>query len=140
LLDGSDIEAPSVIDPATPTESTAPPAPVISLRVPLRLNPPVRNALAEAVATLNGTAGGSDVCTVAEGIFVPLAEFQRRGIQPSIAIRALEETGMLRRASAGDPPTVLRQIRDESVIGLILAPRYVEGLDQSLFAPQHRKP
>ncbi|WP_406625185.1 hypothetical protein [Acidovorax sp. SDU_ACID1] len=101
----------------------------------MRLNPSVRHALAEAVATLNDAASASDVCTVAEGVFVPLAEFERRGVQPGIAIRALEDTKMLQRAAAGGPPTVSRQIRDESVIGLILAPAHVEGLDQSLFAP-----
>lgn len=107
---------------------------VIGLKAPLRLNPSVRRALGEAMATLNEDASPSDVCTVAEGIFVPLSEFERRGIQPGIAIRALEDVKMLRRAAGDGPPTVSRQIRDESVIGLIVSPAHVEGLDQSLFA------
>ncbi len=109
-------------------------APLIRLRAPMRLNPAVRNALAEIVATLNDSASSSDVCTVAEGIFVPLADFQRRGIQPGIAIRALDDTHMIRRPQPGGPPTVSRQIRDDTVVGVILAPAHVEGLDPETFA------
>ena len=107
----------------------------IRLRAPMRLNPAVRNALAEIVATLNDSAASSDVCTLAEGIFVPLADFERRGIQPSIAIRALDDTRMIRRPQPGGPPTVSRRIRDATVAGLILAPAHVEGLDPKAFAP-----
>jgi conjugal transfer pilus assembly protein TraI len=101
----------------------------------MRLNPAVRNALAEIVATLNDSAASSDVCTLAEGIFVPLADFERRGIQPSIAIRALDDTRMIRRPQPGGPPTVSRRIRDATVAGVILAPAHVEGLDPKAFAP-----
>ncbi|EER62115.1 Relaxase [Acidovorax delafieldii 2AN] len=106
----------------------------IRLRAPMRLNPAVRNVLAEIVATLNDSAANSDVCTVAEGIFVPLADFERRGIQPSIAIRALDDIRMIRRAQPGGPPTVSRQIRDDTVVGVILAPVHLEGLDPKAFA------
>jgi len=131
LADSLGVKAPE----ASSAALAAPAATVINLKAPMRLNPSVRSALAEAVAMLNGTAGASDVCTIAQGIFVPLAEFERRGIQPEIAIRALEDTHMLRRAAASGSPTLGRQIRNQSVMGLILAPQYVEGLDQSLFAP-----
>lgn len=110
-------------------------APAIRLRAPMRLNPAVRNALAEIVATLNDSAANSDICTVAEGIFVPLADFERRGIQPGIAIRALDDTRMIRRPQSGGPPTVSRQIRDATVVGVILAPAHVEGMDPQVFAP-----
>lgn len=113
-------------------------APAIHLRAPMRLNPAVRNALAEIVATLNDSASSSDICTVAEGIFVPLADFERRGIQPSIAIRALDDTRMIRRPQPGGPPTVSRQIRDATVVGVILAPAHVEGLDPQAFGPVTR--
>ena len=107
----------------------------VRLRAPMRLNPAVRNALAEIVATLNDSASTSDICTVAEGIFVPLADFERCGIQPGIAIRALDDTRMIRRSQPGGPPTVSRQIRDDTVVGVILAPAHVEGLDPKAFAP-----
>lgn len=108
-------------------------APAIRLRAPMRLNPAVRNALAEIVATLNDSASHSDVCAVTEGIFVPLGDFERRGIQPSIAIRALDDTRMIRRPQLGGPPTVSRQIGDATVVGVILAPAHVEGLDPQAF-------
>lgn len=116
--------------PAAPQEAALlDEAPAIRLRAPMRLNPAVRNVLAEIVATLNDSASSSDICTVAEGIFVPLADFERRGIQPGIAIRALDDTRMIRRPQPGGPPTVSRQIRDDIVVGLILAPAHIEGLD-----------
>lgn len=121
---------------AVPPEATAMlDAPAIRLRAPMRLNPAVRHALAEIVATLNDSAASSDICTVAEGIFVPLADFERRGIQPGIAIRALDDTRMIRRAQPGCPPTVSRQIRDDTVVGVILASAHLEGLDPKAFAP-----
>lgn len=99
----------------------------------MRLNPAVRNVLADIVATLNDSASASDICTVAEGVFVPLADFERRGIQPSIAIRALDDTRMIRHPQPGGQPTVSRQIRDTTVVGVILAPAHVEGLDPAAF-------
>lgn len=117
--------------PASVPSRAEPPA--ICLRAPMRLNPAVRKVLADIVATLNDGASASDTCTVAEGVFVPLAEFERRGIQPSIAIRALEDTRMIQRPQPGGPPTVSRQIRDATVVGVILAPGHVEGLDPAAF-------
>ena len=99
----------------------------------MRLNPAVRKALADIVATLNDGASASDICTVAEGVFVPLAEFERRGIQPSIAIRALDDTRMIRRLQPDGPPTVSRQIGGTTVVGVILASAHVEGLDPAAF-------
>ncbi|MBS0500503.1 MAG: TraI domain-containing protein [Proteobacteria bacterium] len=132
LLDaaGSTDAASAAPQEAAPLEE----APAIRLRAPMRLNPAVRNALAEVVATLNDSASSSDICTVAEGIFVPLADFERRGIQPGIAIRALDDARMIRRLRPGGPPTVSRQIRDDAVVGVILAPAHVEGLDPEAFA------
>lgn len=125
-------EAPTVVEaPASVPSRTEPPA--ICLRAPMRLNPAVRKALADIVATLNDDASASDICTVAEGVFVPLAEFERRGLQPSIAIRALDDTRMIRRLQPDGPPTVSRQIGGTTVVGVILAPAHVEGLDPAAF-------
>jgi conjugal transfer pilus assembly protein TraI len=100
----------------------------------MRLNAAVRNALADIVATLNDSARTSGVCTVAEGIFVPLVEFERRGVQPGIAIRALNDTRMIEPPPAGRPPTVSRQVGDATVLGVVLAPAYVEGMAPQAFA------
>ena len=99
----------------------------------MRLNPAVRKALAEIVATLNDGDSASDISTVAEGVFVPLADFEQRGIQPSIAIRALDDTRMIRRLHPDGPPTVSRQIGGTTVVGVILASAHVEGLDPAAF-------
>lgn len=99
----------------------------------MRLNPAVRHVLADIVATLHDSARASDVCTVAEGIFIPLGEFERRGVQPGIAIRALNDTRMIWRQQASGPPTVARQIRDAVVLGVVLSPAHVEGLDARAF-------
>lgn len=121
---------PSSAQAPTPSEQAPP---LLRLRAPMRLNPTVRNALDEIVAGLNDSAAISDICTVAQGIFVPLADFERRGIQPGIAIRALDDVRMLWRPQPGGPPTVSRLIRDATVTGVILAPEHVEGLDQKAF-------
>jgi len=100
----------------------------------MRLNPAVRQALAEIIATLNDNARASDVCTVAEGVFIPLNEFERRGVQPGIAIRALNDTRMIWRAHTSGPPTVSRDVREAPVLGVVLVPAHVEGIDPRAFA------
>lgn len=124
-----------VDDAPPPASARATESHVVNLKAPMRLNPAVRNALAEIVATLNDNARACDICIVAEGIFVPLAEFERHGIQPGIAIRALDDTRMLWRSQADKPPTVSRQIHDTTVLGVVLAPSYVEGIDSKSLAP-----
>ncbi len=125
-------EAPAVFEGAASVPSRAE-SPAICLRAPMRLNPAVRTVLADIVATLNDGASASDICTVAEGVFVPLADFEKRGVQASIAIRALDDTRMIRRPQPGGPPTVSRQIRDATVVGVILVPAHVDGLDPKAF-------
>ena len=94
----------------------------------------MRQALADIVATLNDSARASDVCTVAEGVFIPLNEFERRGVQPGIAIRALNDTRMIWRAHSSGPPTVSRDVRDAPVLGVVLIPAHVDGIDPRAFA------
>ncbi|MCU7370024.1 TraI domain-containing protein [Paucibacter sp. O1-1] len=107
---------------------------VISLKAPMRLNPAVRSALAEIVATLNDRANASNVCTLSNGIFVPLDEFERRSVQPSIAIRALNDSQMIQHPQAGGPPTVSRQIRNLTVLGVVLSPAHIVGMNPDAFA------
>ena len=105
-----------------------------ALHAPLRLNPVVRDALSNAVCTLNNGQGPATVCTVAQGVFVPLEEFVRRGVQPSLAIRTLAETNMLVKQGRNGPPTLSREFNGVVTIGIVLHPRYVSGLDLSAFA------
>lgn len=125
--------APEVIRETATDAALEPTSAVVRLVAPMRLSPAVRDALADIVDALNGSARACDVCTVAEGVFVPLAEFERRGIQPGIAIRALDDARMILRSQSAGPPTVSRQIKDATVLGVVLAPAHVEGLDPQVF-------
>lgn len=121
--------------PSAPAESASPePAATIALQAPMRLNPAVRDVLADAVRTLNDGLGPPKVCTVAQGVFVPLEEFVRRGIQPSLALRALAETNLLVKPKGNGPPTLSHEFNGTPTLGIVLNPRSVDGLDRAGFA------
>ena len=120
-------------DPSPPEPVSEPPPATFALQAPMRLNPVVRDALAEAIRTLNDGMGPPAVCTIAQGVFVPLAEFERRGIQPSLAMRALAETRMLVRPTRDGPPTLSRDFNGHPTGGLVLDARCVRGLDLAGF-------
>lgn len=122
--------APARVSPATEEAAAA----SIALKAPMRLNPAVRDALGSIVTTLNGDARSAAACTVANGIFVPLAELERRGLQPALAMRALGDLRMLVQADANRPPTTSRDFGGVTTVGLILDPRFVAGLDLATFA------
>lgn len=113
------------------------PAPTFALQAPMRLNPLVRDVMVNAIRTLNEGMGSAKVCTVAQGLFVPLEEFAGHGIQPSLALRALAETKMLVTAKRNGPPTLSHEFNGQPTIGIVLDPRFVSGLDLASFsAPQ----
>ncbi|WP_159690421.1 MobH family relaxase [Cognatazoarcus halotolerans] len=120
-------------DPSPPEPVSEPPPATFALQAPMRLNPVVRDALAEAIRTLNDGMGPPAVCTIAQGVFVPLVEFERRGIQPSLAMRALTETKLLVRPNRDGPPTLSRDFNGNPTVGLVLDPRCVRGLDLAGF-------
>lgn len=137
LLEAADADPAAPLPPpgnaaAAAVEATV--ATTIALKAPMRLNPAVRDALGSIVATLNGDARTAAACTVAAGIFVPLAELERRGLQPALVMRALGDLRMLVHADANRPPTVSRDFGDVTTVGLILDPRFVTGLDLATFA------
>lgn len=110
------------------------PAPTFALQAPLRLNPLVRDVMVAAIRTLNEGMGPAKVCTVAQGLFLPLDEFAGRGIQPSLALRALAETKMLVTARPNGPPTLSHEFNGQPTIGIVLDPRFVSGLDLKSFS------
>lgn len=126
----ADIDAPIALEESASTD----PAATIALQAPMRLNPAVRDVLANAVRTLNDGLGPPKVCAVAQGIFVPLDEFVRRGIQPSLAMRALAETNLLVKPPGNGPPTLTRDFNGTPTLGIVLDPRCVGGLDLAGFA------
>ncbi len=136
--------APPVAPPVDPTPeprpaATSPPALAapdlrpIRLKAPMRLNPAVRQALMEAVDTLNDPPAAAPVFTVREGIFIPLAELERRGVQPAVALRSLIEVDMVYRPKPSAPPTCTRDVQGVSTVGVVLLARHVDGLDAKAF-------
>ena len=99
----------------------------------MRLNPVVRDALSAVLQTLRASSGPAQCCTVAQGIFVPLAQFEQRGVQAALALRALTEVRMLAMAHPKGSPTLSREFNGSPTVGLLLDPRFVEGLDLDAF-------
>jgi conjugal transfer pilus assembly protein TraI len=110
--------------------------PEFKLQAPLRLNPAVREALAQIIDTLN--CEGTDVaaCTISTGVFIPLTEFERRKIEPSLALRALSEVNMLVQPSGVASRTRTRDFGGEQKVGLVVGPHFVAGLDAANFTTQ----
>lgn len=130
----------SLLGPATPEALTPVPtaAPLPStfrLNAPLRLNPAVRDALAAVVETLHGPGSTAAACTVASGLFVPLQQFERRGVQPALAVRALADLCMLVHKDRSRPPTVSHDFAGHPTLGLVIAPQFVDGFDLAAFTP-----
>ncbi|MBI5721034.1 MAG: TraI domain-containing protein [Burkholderiales bacterium] len=105
----------------------------IRLRAPMRLNPAVRQSLHEAIDALNDPPATTPVFTVREGVFVPLTEFERRSIQPAVAVRSLNDVGMLHKPSQAGPPTLSRDVQGVPAVGVVILAAHVEGLDPEAF-------
>ena len=120
--------------PDAPATPTAPVAPAFKLVAPLRMNPLVRDALAAAIASMNGDARAADAITVSSGVFVPLDHFKRRHVDIPAVLRSLAETGMTVAGSASRAGTVQHDMGGQSEVGVVIKPGFVEGLDPSDFA------
>ncbi|HEY0846599.1 MAG TPA: MobH family relaxase [Noviherbaspirillum sp.] len=107
--------------------------PEFRLDAPMRLNPIVRDALIQIVDTLNQDGPDTAACTVSSGLFIPLAEFERRTIEPSLALRALTEVRMLVQPAGTASHTLTRDFGGEQKVGLLLNPSFVAGLDPANF-------
>lgn len=108
----------------------------IRFRAPMRLNPAVRQALHEAIDTLNDPPAAAPIFTVREGVFVPLTEFERRSIQPAVAVRSLSDVGMLHKASQAGPPTLSRDVQGVPIVGVVILAAHVEGFDPEAFSSE----
>jgi conjugal transfer pilus assembly protein TraI len=103
----------------------------------MRLNRAVRDALAQIIDTLNLDTCHAAACTVAAGLFIPLVELERRKIEPSLALRALAEVNMLVKSPGTSSQTVSHEFGQSHEVGLVLNPRFVEGLDPEHFNAPH---
>lgn len=135
----------SLLDAAQPPDSapapvstpapTPLPAPRFALKAPMRLAPAVRGALSDIVASLNGDAKTASACTVSTGVFIPLAEFERRKVDPALALRSLSECEMVPRTSSRHARPVQHDFAGRPALGVVLLPSFAEGLDPADFAP-----
>ena len=66
-------------------------------------------------------------CVTATGLFIPLAEFERRAIEPALAIRALADASMLVSASSTKTKPVTREFGGVARAGVVIHRRFIEG-------------
>lgn len=111
--------------------------PQFKLEAPMRLNPAVRDALAQIIDTLNGDGPNVAACTVSAGLFIPLDEFERRQVEPSLAVRALADVKMLVHPPGAALRTVSRDFGGEQKVGLVLGPQFIAGLNLDHFDAPH---
>jgi conjugal transfer pilus assembly protein TraI len=121
--------------PEAPPEATAASPPVFRLVAPLRLNPLVRDALAAAIASMNGDSRTADAITVSAGVFVPLEVFKRRHVDIPVVLRSLTETGMTAVGGKARSGAVQHDMGGKQEPGFVIRADFVEGLDPSDFAP-----
>ena len=131
--------------PAPPREAAAPPEPIpalpapiaqprrFALKAPLRLVPQVRQALQDAIATMNADARTAIAVTVASGVFVPLSHFKANSIDVSVALRALVDVDMLVGTKDRRPRTYQHDIAGQEQAGVIVKPAHIEGLNPTDF-------
>ncbi|WP_082497673.1 MobH family relaxase [Pseudorhodoferax sp. Leaf267] len=99
-----------------------------SVRTPMRLPDAVRTALQDAAATHAQDPDLGALLVETDAVFVPLAQFERHGVQPALAVRALREARML-PAGSGPGTPCSRPVRGASVPGVLIAAAFFEGLD-----------
>ncbi|MGF6095740.1 MobH family relaxase [Pseudomonas sp. 18175] len=125
---------PLPLEPEPEPSAPEQPPPLI-LQAPLRLNPTVRDALTLALPTLYAPCATAQVRTVAEGLFVPLSTFEQHRVLPAAALRALDDAGMLVPSATDAAPTHTRDFAGTPTHGVIIAPRFIGGLDPAAFIP-----
>lgn len=114
--------------PGAEAAAAAPPAPLI-LNAPARLHPGVRAALQQIIGTLDSRERPPAAYAIDRGAFVPLREFEHRSVDPSLAVRELDQARML----AADPrapqsKTCTQACAGELLPGVVLAPHSIRGL------------
>ncbi len=120
-----------------PDRSRAPGPPPVVLQAPPGLPAMVGEPVRQIVAQL--CAPGQSCCrTVPGGLFIPLTELARRGLDPGIATRALARCGMLVGGEVGTGYEQIHEFQNQMVNGLVIAPDYVGGLDLALFQRRPR--
>lgn len=115
------------IDGNDPRATRHPTLPAVRFKAPMRLHPTVRKTLDELTAAHATDADGATLHRVDGGVFVALDQFQRRGIQPALALRALRDAGMLVGNGRGEPTRVIH-IAGAAISGVVLSADHFAGL------------
>jgi len=107
--------------------------PTFSLAAPLRLDPPLRAALGEVVDSFNRDGADVACCSTPTGLFIPLTEFEKRAIEPALAMRALADASMLVPSSSSKATPVTRYFGGEAKVGIVIHPRFIAGFGHADF-------
>lgn len=126
---------------------------VLALDAPMRLNATVRRVLTQVLASMTGddlsiirnngdhtgstrslgqssSKGGARANSEPRGVFVPLTAFERQGIEPAIAVRAMADLKMLAAQKGPDAWAVLHDCGAGPVNGVVLLPAFIHGLSR----------
>ncbi len=113
---------------ALPADAQPPRRQQLALDAPMRLAQRIRDALASIIDAVNTSADGTMACATPAGLFIALTEFERRGIEPPLALRALAEARMLALVADTKSPMSTRTIGEQPHLGLTLDARFLAGL------------
>lgn len=99
----------------------------LSLHLPMRLPARLRAALVSVVEALESSIDPPLARLIDSGLFIALAEFERRHVDPSLALRTLAEARMLATDANTSAPSSTCTIGGQNHLGLTIAPTYVAG-------------
>lgn len=120
--------------PAGPTGADlSPRRRTFSLTAPLRLDAPLRAALGDVVDSFNRDGADVACCSTPTGLFIPLAEFEKRAIEPALAMRALADASMLVSSPSSKMKPVTRTFAGEPKTGILIHPRFIAGFAHADF-------
>lgn len=143
--------------PDASAPALAPSMAALRLMAPMRLNLVVRDAIASIVEAATQDDPACETAVDPQGLFVALSAILQRGVQPSVAARALQDAGMLAEAAGVTEDGPGQGLRGNSLIrsrllggqptqGIVIAGRWIDGWasQASLTAPastsQHHEP
>jgi conjugal transfer pilus assembly protein TraI len=89
----------------------------------------LRAALGDVVDSFNRDGADVACCSTPTGLFIALAEFERRAIEPALAMRALADASMLVSSPSSKTKAVTRTFAGESKSGIVIHPRFIAGFE-----------
>lgn len=99
----------------------------LRLKAPVRLAPQLRETVAEIVLAFGTARQGCCASVTPQGLFIALAEFERRHVEPSHALRGLSDARMLVPGAQGTTSAVTWEIGGQKHLGLLIARAYLAG-------------